>query len=139
MARTVQRSKRPAVAQSVPWKERLRLSPRVQGWLRIALYLWTCAAAIPLRFHPVTSGLDASWAFALHYFRSNGLLHGSDVAFTYGPFGWLIIPMNVGSNLWPAALFVIGTWLAFAAVSAYLFFIRRIGLSRACAFALLTY
>ena len=36
--------------------------------------------------------LDQSWAAALHMARHQGLLHGHDVVFTYGPLGWLTSP-----------------------------------------------
>ncbi len=36
--------------------------------------------------------LDQSWAAGLHMAQHQGLMHGHDVVFTYGPLGWLTSP-----------------------------------------------
>ena len=39
-------------------------------------------------------GLDPGWMTALNLARTGGLRFGSDVTFTYGPWGWLDVPVT---------------------------------------------
>src|SRR5437879_11326347 len=39
---------------------------------------------------PAKPGVDPSWGMVLVYAHRHGLQFGSDVAFTYGPYGFLI-------------------------------------------------
>src|SRR5207244_11236768 len=39
---------------------------------------------------PAKAGLDPSWGMVLVYAHRHGLQFGRDVAFTYGPYGFLI-------------------------------------------------
>ncbi len=70
--------------------------------LRAALCAYSILIAVPLRSHSVQPGLDGSWAYALNVFATLGLVHGRDVAFTYGPWGHLAFPMPGGPPLWLA-------------------------------------
>lgn len=73
----------------------------------------------------ITTGLDVSWVYAINRFFNEGVLWGHDVMFTYGPLGFIICPMNIGSN----AIISLAYWI-FMAVSAglifsYIFFSER--------------
>jgi hypothetical protein len=90
----------------------------------------------PVRYHFENTGLDASWAVALNYFHVKGLVFGRDVGFTYGPLGYLILPMPLGSNLEQGLLFQAAMWVLFMALLSWLIFFRRIPLYRLAIFAI---
>src|SRR5713226_4777077 len=50
-------------------------------------------------------GLDDSWHYGINYFASPRFISGRDVAFTYGPMGYLLVPEDMGSNLVQALSF----------------------------------
>lgn len=56
----------------------------------------------PLRLEE--SQLDAGWAYALNVAAAEGLCFGRDIAFTYGPLGFICYPGDYGSNLAIAAV-----------------------------------
>lgn len=60
-------------------------------------------------------GLDPSWAYALNVLPHTGFIFGRDVVHTYGPLGFLLEPLNVGSNLVVATAFRLLTQGIFAA------------------------
>lgn len=104
---------------------------------RAALLTVIALMAFPVRYHAIGTGLDGSWAFALNWFAAHGFIHGRDVAFTYGPLGYLTLPMNVGGNLTRGILFQTGWWLVFVAATAWAVFARRIPAWRLALFAVL--
>lgn len=53
----------------------------------------------------LTIGLDASWDYAINYLFAHGVHFGKDVAFTYGPLGFLQYPLIIGNNFLIAILF----------------------------------
>ena len=75
---------------------------RVLRWLLLVLIV---LLSNPVRRYPVTSGVDASWAYGINDAHARGLIFGRDVLFTYGPLAWLAAPMDVGRNLAPAIAF----------------------------------
>ncbi|MBL0159335.1 MAG: hypothetical protein IPP47_19830 [Bryobacterales bacterium] len=101
-------------------------------WLDLALRALICGYAIlmavPLRYHVVQPGLDGSWAYALNAFAAQGVRHGVDVAFTYGPWGYLAFPMPGGPPLWQGLAAQTALWVAYALVLISLAFVRRVGL-----------
>jgi hypothetical protein len=44
-------------------------------------------------------GLDMSYMWAFNYFFANGIQAGKDFVFTYGPLGFIKLPMAIGNNL----------------------------------------
>ena len=52
---------------------------------------WATFIALAGYFFPITPslGLDPSWQMALNHGWTNHWIFGSDVVFTYGPWGWL--------------------------------------------------
>ena len=103
------------------------------------MLVYVALTLVVLRLHPMTAGLDPSWAVGLNIFRNAGFLHGRDIAFTYGPLAFLAVPMDAGSNLIEGALFQFAVWVAFVAVLARLVYVRRIGLAPLAMFALLAF
>ena len=61
-------------------------------------------------------GLDQSWTYALSYFPESEFLFGRDVAFTYGPLGYLFVPTPVGASLLKAAMIKLAVHLLLAAI-----------------------
>jgi hypothetical protein len=106
---------------------------------RVLLFVYVSLIAIPLRFHAIEPGLDPSWAFALRWFHSRGLLHGNDIGFTWGPLAHLAIAMDVGAGLAAPTVAQLGGWAIFIGVWAWVVFIAQISLWRIAAFAAATY
>ncbi len=46
------------------------------------------------------SPLDASWVYAIHTYKDFGLRFGSDLLWTYGPLGYLAMPLAIKDHLW---------------------------------------
>ena len=100
---------------------------------RAVLFLIAVLVACPIRVHLAQTGLDASWAVALNDAASRGLIHGRDIAFTYGPWAWVALPM--GANIDAAVKWQIAMWAVYAGAVGYLFFFRKIGLLNLALFA----
>jgi len=64
-------------------------------------------------------GLDDSWAYALNVLPHTDFLFGRDVVYTYGPLGFLLEPLNVGSNLIAATAFRLSIHAILAACLLY--------------------
>lgn len=60
--------------------------------------LWLGSLSWPV---PPAPGLDASWQQVLGYAREQRLALGSDIVFTYGPWGWLSTLFCHPSQYWP--------------------------------------
>jgi hypothetical protein len=67
-------------------------------------------------------GLDISWQYALNALKQTSFRFGTDTNFTYGPLGYLLFPMNLGSNLVYGFIFALLLQLLFGgfALSAFL-------------------
>ena len=98
-------------------------------WCVLVLFLF------PGIFAPLGIGLDASWAYAINALRFIDRLPGRDVAFTYGPLGWLLRPAALGDNVPRALLFRLLTHALFAAALARA--LRGVSFARAFTFACL--
>ena len=72
-----------------------------------------------------TSGLDASWIYALNRFFNEGLLWGHDVIFTYGPLGFILCPMSIGYNAWISLAYWICVALSAGLILSYALFSER--------------
>ena len=70
-------------------KGRLKL---VFPFILFTLLLWVAVAALPTPPALLGIGLDASWGYALNIAHTQHLVFGKDVAFTYGPLGYLTVP-----------------------------------------------
>lgn len=105
--------------------------------LRAAVVVYACLVVVPLRYFATQTGLDASWAFALNALAGRGLAYGRDLAYTYGPWGYLALPVGGGETLWQGVAVQIALWAAFAALMGYLAFVRRVPLLNLAVFAAL--
>ncbi len=77
-------------------------------WLVLVLFLFPGVGSTLGR------GLDASWAYAVNALPLTDRLPGRDVAFTYGPLGWLFAPADLGRHVLFALLFWLGMHALFA-------------------------
>ncbi len=68
---------------------------RGAGYLALFLGLWLALIKFPA--NPAT-GLDPSWQIVLGYARTHNLQFGTDLAFTYGPLGYLLAATSIGER-----------------------------------------
>ncbi len=61
-------------------------------WYAPAVALWVVIAAIPVIPGFAAVGLDESWVVALSMAHNQGLVHGKDIIWTYGPLAYLSLP-----------------------------------------------
>ncbi len=106
---------------------------------RILLFAYIACVGYSIRYHVAASDLDGAWAVGLNYAQTHGFIHGRDIAFTYGPLSYLILPMAMGSNLGFGILFQLFFWAAFIAMAAWIAFVRRAPLVNLLIFALCLY
>ncbi|MFC1972201.1 hypothetical protein ACFLVE_02195 [Chloroflexota bacterium] len=67
-------------------------------------------------YSPIRTGLDPSWAYGLNYLAQSGHIFGRDVVFSYGPLGYLLSPLNIGSNL----IFALTLWVIVHSLFAFI-------------------
>ncbi|HME91004.1 MAG TPA: hypothetical protein VKE49_06250, partial [Myxococcaceae bacterium] len=95
----------------------MRIAPALlRAAIASAAVAYVFVAGFPAERFPISAGLDASWTYGLNLAAEQGLIFGRDVAFTYGPFGYLRSPVPIGSNLPKAILFQVGLHLALCAL-----------------------
>jgi hypothetical protein len=74
---------------------------RSSRWILLALiFLFT----IPPLAEAPDVGLDPSWKLGLHLVRERGMVLGRDLFFTYGPWGFLSVPLTLTLSLWLEAV-----------------------------------
>jgi len=83
--------------------------------LKAILWLGLLFLLFPASFIPLSTGLDASYLYAINALPETGLVFGRDVAFTFGPLGYLLLPSHFGDNLLQAEIFRLIVHLLFAA------------------------
>ncbi len=68
-------------------------------YLQLVLLICVIILSFPsLIIH--TYGVDLSWYIGLHRAAHEGLIYGRDIVFTYGPLGFLTVPLVLYKNLW---------------------------------------
>jgi hypothetical protein len=65
----------------------------------------------PCFFGGMQVGIDGSWAIGLNVASDQHMVFGRDIAFTYGPLGFVIAPHDFGSNLLHMVILRIGLHL----------------------------
>ena len=65
-------------------------------------------ATFPPWFSVMGTGLDQSWVVALNEITHRYMTFGKDIVFTYGPLGFVLVPLEHGSNLVHAVVFRLG-------------------------------
>ena len=85
-------------------------------WALLLLTVYFLVATFNVGFSVVRPGLDASWIYALNYLTDSPLAYGRDVAFTYGPLGYVMVPLPFGAAPGTAAPFRLALQLLFGGV-----------------------
>lgn len=65
------------------------------GQILLVVSLWLSLIKLP---GPPLVSLDASWQMVIGYGASQGLQHGVDIVFTYGPLGYLLTSTYMGAH-----------------------------------------
>jgi hypothetical protein len=92
---------------------------------------------LPLIGGVLARGLDNSWIYAINSLRYLNLCCGRDIAFTYGPFGYLLCPLPIGSNLEQGFWAVVAMCLLFSLLLGWLA-LRNLSMAETVAFVLLS-
>ena len=74
---------------------------RRSGTIRRAFILLSVIVlSFPIPILPMELGLDYSWMAGINFAMYSGLVFGRDIMFTYGPLGFVLVPVDIGSNAW---------------------------------------
>ena len=65
---------------------------------RVCLLIAFIALTVPVIDFVPNEGLDASWIVGLNVAHARGMVFGEDMAWTYGPLGFVLLPLNMDSN-----------------------------------------
>ena len=92
----------------------LKIKDRCSFSFKALVVIYICLVSLTIRFYPISPGLDRSWVFALNFFADQNIIFGKDVFFSYGPLGYLILPMDIGSNFFNGIIFQLFIWCVFS-------------------------
>ena len=81
-----------------------------QGALLLAV-IWLILAAIPEVPAPILPGLDPGWVLGLNLAHSQGLVHGKDIVWTYGPLSYLSLPAAGIGDMYLSLIYRWGIYL----------------------------
>ncbi len=90
---------------------------RIAGWVAVVFLL---LATFPGHYQPIRTGLDPSYQYGLNFLANSDQVFGRDVAFTFGPLGYLLIPLDIGNNLVESILLRLLVHALFAACLVHL-------------------
>jgi hypothetical protein len=117
-----------------PTADRRRHIHLVIGLVLVLLIGFTTLLGIYRPLGP--PGIDPGWQWAANQADNAGLVFGRDIVFTYGPLAFLMVPLDVSSNLLVANIFLLVVQLLFTATLAALF-VRDRRVAAVAAFAVL--
>lgn len=104
---------------------RVSTMDRIRPWIpRLvvgAILAYVGVATFPGLLRPISPGLDPSWVYGINQLPYTEFLFGRDVVFTYGPLGYLLVPLDIGSNLTQALVLWILAHVALLAIGVYHF------------------
>jgi hypothetical protein len=73
---------------------------KVLPYLQVVLLIYVIILTFPYLLIDTRGDTDSSWYIGLYKATDAGLLYGRDVVFTYGPLGFLTIPIFINKTLW---------------------------------------
>ena len=82
-------------------------------WYAAAIALWLALAAMPVIQGFSMLGLE-SWVLALSMAHGQGLIHGKDIIWTYGPLAYLSLPAFPGGQPTLVLIYHLGLYLVWA-------------------------
>jgi hypothetical protein len=104
---------------AAPTAERRRQIHLVIG---LAIVLFVGFATLFGIYRPLgPPNIDPGWQWAANQAADAGLVFGRDIVFTYGPLAFLMVPLDVSSNLLVANIFLLVVQVLFAVTLAALF------------------
>jgi hypothetical protein len=118
-------------AEQSPKREEWQIHSRGQSiraltlTLFSAVWIYTALLTLPFSYWMPAIGLDDSHIFGTNYLPNAGFRYGSDLVFTFGPWGYLIYPENIGNHIAVANLFRAAIWLL---LLVHLILLYRIGM-----------
>lgn len=71
----------------------------IRGWLAVVAGTVAVLAGFDIRARPVGTGLDESFVYAFNEASARGLRWGEEFLSTYGPYGFLLLTLDVGNHL----------------------------------------
>ena len=71
---------------------------------KILVALWLTIATFKIAWFPIGPGLDPSWLYGINYFADVPNAFGSDMAFTWGPLGYLLSALPIGEHVTAAMI-----------------------------------
>ncbi|QEH36649.1 hypothetical protein OJF2_52340 [Aquisphaera giovannonii] len=80
---------------------------------KMFLFAMFVAVTMPSWIQGISRGIDGSWIVGLSLAEARGLVHGRDIAFTFGPLGFALVPTaHAGSSdhALPIRLAIFGLW-----------------------------
>lgn len=84
-------------------------------YFQVIILIYTIMLTVPLLFldvYGIFGGVDMSWSIGLHKAADAGMVYGRDIVFTYGPLGFLTVPILVKRNLWAySAIYTLGVYV----------------------------
>src|ERR1035438_1340146 len=91
---------------------------RQRSWIHLLLAtvvaLWMAIAAMPEVPAPSAAGLDGSWVLGLGMAHAQGLVHGRDIVWTYGPLAFLSKPDSTTAPMAWTLAFHLGLYFLWA-------------------------
>lgn len=79
----------------------------------LAAILWTLLALQQPAVHTIGPDVDSSWRWAINA-PPTDQVWGRDIAFSYGPYGWIIQPLPISLNLFASCAFYLFATFLFA-------------------------
>lgn len=107
---------------SEAWFSRLSFRNQAKLGVRGALFLYASLVLCPIRIMVPDKTIDNTWYFALNYAAAHHLVLGRDIAWTWGPLAYLLLPFDIANNLARGLAFQACLWVLVVAVLWDLFF-----------------
>ena len=98
----------------------MKITVNLGSALTVILVLFLAVFTFP-EFDPVIgTGLDQGYVYCFNYFFNQGISHGTDAIFSYGPLGFIRFPLLIGNNYlftfcFTFAFQLLFVWLVFQA------------------------
>jgi hypothetical protein len=95
---------------------------RHEARLRALLFAFLACVFCPIQYWGLNSNVDNTWLFGLNYGAAHHMVFGRDLVWTWGPLGYLAMPMDISNNLAKGLAFQIAVWALVVAVLWIVFF-----------------
>jgi hypothetical protein len=92
------------------------ISERKKLVIRWALFFYLVFVFCPITYLYLTPDSESTWYFGLNYAANHHLVMGHDIVWTTGPLSYLILPMDIGSNLARGLIFQAAMWVFLIAI-----------------------